>query len=522
MAGALSATSYTLTVSAAEAGGATATVSVTVTPVPAVTVVFGSATYTTTEGAASGVTVTVTLSADPKREVMIPLTVTLQDGAEAADYSGVPASVTIASGSTSGTFVVSAVDDTVDDDGESIELGFGTALPVGVTVAATDGAVTTTTITLADNDTTSLPAVTVAFGSATYATTEGAASGVTVTVSLSADPQREVTIPLTVTLQDGAEAADYSGVPASVTIASDATSATFAVTAVDDAVDDDGESIQLGFGTALPVGVTVAAAADAVTTTTISLTDNDDVPAVTVAFGAATYTTSEGAASGVTVTVSLSANPEREVTIPLTVTLQGEAEAADYTGVPGSVTIASGATSATFAVTAVDDAVDDDGESIVLGFGDLPTQVTAGGVATTTVSLADNDETSSTSSGTTVWSATLTVGATGSSLGYASAGSSAGGALSDTSFDWQGASYAVWNLSYASDGRLDFILYTRASNASLAGLTLHLGDVALAVADAQVFGGPQLVWNDITLDWAADDTVTVRLTAPASDTSSGS
>ena len=80
----------------------------------------------------------------------------------------------------------------------------------------------------------------------------------------------------------------------------------------------------------------------------------------------------------------------------------------------------------------------------------------------------------------------------------------------------------MWNLSYASYGRFNAILDTPASDDSLAGLTLHLGDVALAVADAQVYGGPQLIWDDLTLDWAADDTVTVRLTAPASDTSSGS
>ena len=56
---------------------------------------------------------------------------------------------------------MTAVDDTpVDDDGgggQSIQLGFGTDLPVGVTVAATEGAVTTTTISLEDNDATVAP-----------------------------------------------------------------------------------------------------------------------------------------------------------------------------------------------------------------------------------------------------------------------------------------------------------------------------------------------------------------------------
>ena len=368
---------YSLTVQASDGNGGATTVTVTVTVVatPAVTVAFGQATDTATEGAATGVT--VTLSADPLRNVTIPLTATLQGGAEAADYSGVPASVSFATGETSTTFVVVADDDAVDDDGESLTLGFGT-FPALVTA----GTQATTTISLADDD---VPAVTVAYGAATYAATEGAAAGVSVTVELSADPERDVTIPLTVTLQGGAEAADHSGVPASVSFATGETSKTFVVVAEDDAVDDDGESLLLGFGD-LPALVTAGTQA----TTTVSLAD-DDVPAVTVAFGQAAYTATEGAADGVTVTVTLSADPQRVVTIPLTATLQGGAEAADYSGVPASVRFATGETSKTFVVVAEDDAVDDDGESLTLGFGDLPAQVTAGTVATTAISLADND-----------------------------------------------------------------------------------------------------------------------------------
>ena len=39
---------------------------------------------------------------------------------------------------------------------------------------------------------------------------------VTVTVTLNADPERPVVIPLTATPQGGATSADYSGVPATV------------------------------------------------------------------------------------------------------------------------------------------------------------------------------------------------------------------------------------------------------------------------------------------------------------------
>ena len=57
-------------------------------------------------------------------------------------------------------------------------------------------------------------AVTVSFGQAAYTVAEGAEQLVTVT--LSADPERTVTIPLTVTPQGGAAPADYT-VPTSVT-----------------------------------------------------------------------------------------------------------------------------------------------------------------------------------------------------------------------------------------------------------------------------------------------------------------
>ena len=90
------------------------------------------------------------------------------------------------------------------------------------------------------------------------------------------------------------------------------TSKTFTVTAAQDTVDDDGESILLGFGT-LPGGITATTGQAAATT--VSIRDDDD-PQVTVSFGAATYTAAEG--STATVTVTLSADPERTVEVQIT------------------------------------------------------------------------------------------------------------------------------------------------------------------------------------------------------------
>ena len=209
--------------------------------------------------------------------------------------------------------------------------------------------------------------VRVSFEQGSYSVAEGAA--VTVKVLLSADPERTVTVPLNATNQDGVSAADYSGVPAGVVFASGETEKSFTFTAVQDGVDDDGESLLLSFGS-LPDRVTAASPS----TSTVTIVDDDD-PAVTVSFGSAVYSAAEGAA--VTVKVLLSADPERTVTVPLNATNQDGVSAADYSGVPANAVFASGETEKTFTFTAVQDEVDDDGESLLLSFGTLPDRVTA-------------------------------------------------------------------------------------------------------------------------------------------------
>ena len=337
------------------------------------TVSFGEASYEVAEGATR--VVTVELSADPERTVVIPIERTNQDGATADDYSGVPQSVTFTSGETSRTFTFTAEDDSEDDDGESVLLGFGASLPAGVSA----GSPAETTVSIADDDD---PAVTVSFGEASYEVAEGATR--VVTVELSADPERTVVIPIEKTDQ-GATADDYSGVPASVTFTSGETSRTFTFTAEADGEDDDGESVLLSFGSSLPPGVSAGTPAE----TTVSITDDDD-PAVTVSFGEASYTVAEGAMR--VVTVELSDDPERTVVIPIERTNQ-RATADDYSGVPQSVTFTSGQTSTTFTFTAEADDEDDDGESVLLGFGSsLPPGVSAGTPAETTVSITDDDD----------------------------------------------------------------------------------------------------------------------------------
>ena len=381
-----------------------ATVTITDDDVPSVTVSFGSAAYTVAESDDSDtpdvtentVEVTVTFSADPERAVVIPIEKINQGGATAADYSGVPESVTFDAGDTSKSFTFTAGDDTVDDDGESVLLSFEATLPDGVTAGTTDEA----TVTITDDD---VPSVTVSFGSAAYTVAESDDSDtpdvtentVEVTVTLSADPERAVVIPIDKINQGGASDSDYSGVPQNVTFDNGDTSKSFTFTAAHDTDDDGGESVNLSFGATLPDGVTAGTPA----TSAVTITD-DDVPSVTVSFGSAAYTVAESDDSDTTdvtentvqVTVTLSAVPERTVVIPIEKTNEGGATSADYSGVPQNVTFDSGDTSKSFTFTAAHDTIDDDGESVKLSFGaSLPVGVSPRTTDEATVTITDDD-----------------------------------------------------------------------------------------------------------------------------------
>ena len=257
-----------------------------------------------------------------------------------------------------------------------MKLGFGNILPAGVST----GTINETTVTITDDD---IPfSVTVEFGSSTYSVTEG--GEVEVTVVLSEYPERTVTIPLIRTNQGGATDSDYSGVPLSVTFNATETEKTFTVEAAQDNLYEIGESVLLGFEN-LPTGVTGGTTDEA----TVTITNVSAQNFLTVNFGVSVYSLPEGGTA--TITVMLNTAPGSDATIPLTRTNQGGASDSDYSGVPPSVTFNATETEKTFTFMAEQDTDDDDGESVLLGFENLPTGVSAGTTAEATVSITDDD-----------------------------------------------------------------------------------------------------------------------------------
>ena len=366
--------------------GKSATVTVSITDDDTRGLVISESSLEVDEGDATGETYTVKLTTEPTGDVTVAISGHIGTDLSLDETSR---TFTTTNWDEEQTVTVTAArdDDSTDDS-------------VTLTHTASGGGYNSITKTLAVTIQDDTPdSVTVSFEQDTYTVQEG--SSVPVKVKLSEDPKRSVTIPITKANQAGATDADYSGVPANLTFDGGDTEKTLSFSAVSDSDNDDGESVKLGFGT-LPTGVSAGTTHESV----VSITD-DDVPAVTVAFEQDSYTVAEG--NNVSIKVTLNSDPERTVTIPLAATPQGEATTGDYSGVPTNVVFTSGETGKGFTFAATDDELDDDGESVALGFGDLPVGVTAGSVASSTVSITDND-----TRGVTVSPTTLTIDEGGS------------------------------------------------------------------------------------------------------------
>ena len=196
-------------------------------------------------------------------------------------------------------------------------------------------------------------AITVSFDAETYTATEGGTAA-TVTISLSDAPGRAIGIPFTAASTTGAAASDYI-VPTSVAFAANDTQKTFTITAVDDAVDDDGETVTLTLGHLLPGGVSAGSPA----TATVTLTDNDTVTGAPSILGV--FLTSDPGGG-----YAVGEEIEAAVRFDKTVTVTGEPQLGLTVGSLTRQALYQGAARevVTFAYEVVADETDEDGVSI--------------------------------------------------------------------------------------------------------------------------------------------------------------
>ena len=281
----------------------------------------------------------------PNGAVLVPITATGSDGAGAGDFTISPTTLTFNSGDTSKNVTVTAVDDQVDDDGETVTLGFGT-LPSNASIAR--ALVTTLTVGLTDNDErgveVSEESVTVLEGgSASY------------TVALDTEPTGTVTVRVTTDLSG----TDVTVSPAALTFTAANWGTAQALTV--SAEEDDGDTLDD------PVTLTHAVSggdyeSETASSVTVTITDNDR-PSVSIADA------SGGESAGsLRFAVSLDIPSSREVTVGYE-TADDTAEAGtDYTAASGTLTFAAGATGPqTITVEVTEDGVDEgEGETFTV------------------------------------------------------------------------------------------------------------------------------------------------------------
>ena len=192
---------------------------------------------------------------------------------------------------------------------------------VAVQVSFTDGADNDETLTSAATEVTAArntEIVTVSFRPADpIPAAEEGRSGALVVVTVSPAPNGPLSIPVTATGGGGAQAGDFTISPVMLMFKSGETAKNVTVTAVDDAVDDDGETVSLGFGR-LPANASTVGALQ--TKFTVRLTDND---ARDVKVSRETLTVAEGGSG--TYTVVLMSEPTAAVTVSMTTDLAATA-----------------------------------------------------------------------------------------------------------------------------------------------------------------------------------------------------
>ena len=339
------------------------------------------------DSGSAALTYTVTLSAASGRQVTVRYadagTGTATSGTDYAAITG--GTLTFVAGTTSRTFSVSVTGDTVNEPNETVAVNWSNAtnatitsrsgvvaaaLRVDGTITDDDGAPTSITLTVDDDDVGEGDSATTITVTATVDGTTRFADAKTVTVSVAGSG--------TTGAVDFAAVSNFN-----ISIAAGAASGagTFTLTPTDDSDDETDETITVS-GTSTGLMVTPA---------TISLTDDDGTPtSITLAVNDDSVGEGDGATT-ITVTATLDGSTTlgSATTVRVHVVGSGTATAVDFDTVPAfDITIAAGDASGTadFTLTPTNDAVDETDETITVR--GTWTGLT---VNSATISLTDDD-----------------------------------------------------------------------------------------------------------------------------------
>jgi hypothetical protein len=327
---------------------------------PSITLTTGMGSISETGGAT---TVTATLSEASSQIVTVTLGMT-GTAVINTDYA-LGTTITIPAGNTSASITLAAVNDPTDEADETVIIDI-----TGVT-SGTENGTQQQTVTILDDD--AAPSVTLTTGAGSISETGGTT---TVTATLSAAASQTVTI--TLSLSGAATIATDYTVETTITIPAGSTSASIALAAVSDNIDEADEIVAIGIQSILNGTENIPGAIQAIT-----ILDDDAAP--TVSLSVDNTTTGEG--GSVHAIASLSAVSYQNVTVLLTAS--GMISVSDYT-LPGMLTIPAGTTSSFVVLTAQEDLVDEADETILVEISGVTNGV-ENGAQQQTVTIIDND-----------------------------------------------------------------------------------------------------------------------------------
>ncbi|MBA3708609.1 MAG: hypothetical protein H0W83_07320, partial [Planctomycetes bacterium] len=348
--------------------GATTTNTTTITDndgLPAVQ--FTSAAQSASEGAAT-ITAVIQLSPVSGRAVTVPFTVT-GTATSGTDYTITASPVVIAAGSTTANVVVTIINDTLDENNETV------ILTLNAPTNATIGGQSSTTLTITDNDN---PPV-VQFTSASQTASENIGT-MTVTAQLSTPSGLPVTIPYSVS-GSATLTMDFTISASPLVIAAGATTGGITITVVDDALNEADETVIVTMG--VPTNATLGATA----VHTATITDNDPLPSLEFLLSNQSLAESGGSMA---CTVQLSAVSGQDVTVPFTIGGTATGGGVDYTSNASPTIIPAGSTSVDINIFINNDALNEADETVVITLG-VPTNATLGTVTTHTATILDDD-----------------------------------------------------------------------------------------------------------------------------------
>lgn len=339
---------------------------------------FSQPTYNAGEDAGTTVVVTLNRTGDTSASSQVEVAITggtATGGGTDYDDSAFPLTVTFNAGETTATVPIPIVDDTVDDDAETI------ALSVSSISNAVIGTTAATTLTIDDND------PTVAFSQASFSDAEGAGTTQVVTLTRSGDASGTSQVEVTITggtATGGGTDYDDSAFPLTITFNPGETSKPVPVPIVDDTIDDEAETITFEVSSVSNANI------GGQSTATLQIDDDDP----TVAFTTSSYNAAEDAGTTQVVTLTRTGDSSGSSQVLVSITGGTATGGSDYdnSAFPLTVTFNAGETSKAVPIPITDDTVDDEGETINLSVSSV-SNATIGSPAATTLTIDDNDPT---------------------------------------------------------------------------------------------------------------------------------